>query len=309
MVNQKLPEQLERLLDQYNISEYQVISVNERKGRYCLRAFASNHPVLVKWNTEEQKEACQDLEKEAEIYALLKGKNITPGLINKEPFLTVEYIENNRTLRQSVLDTKNEDHLKIIIGKVFDIYIKMLRELSESTSISCKETAIERQLKMYLFKLMLSGPEGTCIHKPERIKNRIGYKILKKLIVTEKFQANFHDMTLIHGDFHLNNELVDASNNVFIIDFENVIVGNASLELAYWYAQMWALLVENKKYIQILDKKTDQLLEQEYFEKELFWKAVSLYKAGISVNSRFWRSGKKLSLKKRICLWKQKPWK
>lgn len=299
-----LPEQLENLLSDNKVFEYQVVSCNERKGRWLIRACTiSGEKILIKWNEQTQEEACKCLSKEMEIYSILGGAGYTPQVISSGSFLALEYIENSCTLRSYVKKSDDVRLITEIVENALNSYLRMLDGLNKS-SYKSGNWSFGGQLSSYVSKLLLSGPEDTNKHNLEKFRNRI-YSRLVKSCITPKSLKNCaqNQKAVIHGDFHLNNEIVSRNHDVLIIDFEDVMIGSPTLELAYWYAQIWALLYENENYVNILNKKVDEILMQSYFEKDLFWKVVSLYRACISANSRFHKSEKKFPLSKRIKLW------
>lgn len=304
MESQRLPEELKRYLSFQKISRYQVISHNARKGRWCLRAFTSTGAFLIKWNAGEKEDSKQSLDREKEIYEILREKGITPKLLSADPVLITEYIEGSSTLRKYLLYIRDAKTLDLILGKTLRIYIQMLDELQHSPILR-EDITLYDQIGRHLSQLMLSGPEGTRIRIGEKIRNKVYRLWMKKCIAAKYFEHDIVPKMKIHGDFHLNNELVTSSQDVFMIDFENIICGNATLELAYWYVQIWTLLWNNQGFIEILDKNIDEIWVDTYFQKSLFRKAVSLYKMGICVNSRFQRFEKGIPVLKRIALWRK----
>lgn len=302
-----LSEQLEKELCSNGIQKYLIISKNDKKGRVCLKALHENQWKLIKHNDQTSEEAYESLRKEKEIYQVLCDKKITPKLINGLPFFTTEYVESY-TLRQYILilqDSKEDSKEKVlsVIKKVLDNYKLMLKSL-ELLQEKCEKKSFNEQLSIYLSKLMSSGPDGKHVSGIEKIHNRIWSFYLRRFLIRKHFKNFDSKEVVIHGDFHLNNEIIDVDSNVYIIDFENVIYGSATVELAYWYAQMWVLLYENKEYENILHEEISKILMEKYFEQNLFWKVVSLYKVGISMNSQFCKSERKMPVKTRIELWR-----
>lgn len=302
MTNLGLPEQLGKELDDNGIWKYSIISKNDKKGRVCLKAFRAGSWEMIKYNAEEYEEAYKSLYKEVEIYNILRDKKITPKLISSYPLFVMEYIDSC-TLRQYILISwDSKENISLAIKRVLEHYESMLASL-EILKEKCEKNPFDRQLSIFLSKLMSSGPDGKHVFGIEKIHNRILGFYLRKCFIRKHFKNVAFKETVIHGDFHLNNEIIGAGDNIYIIDFENVVCGSATVELAYWYAQMWALLYENEEYENILNKEINKILVREYFEQNMFWRVVSLYKVGVSMNSRFHKFEKKIPLKKRIELW------
>lgn len=302
MSNPILPQELADLLCENQLFHYKIIGRNIRKGRWCVIARTKNNKkVFIKWNSKEQEYAYKALNKEKKVYILLADAKITPELISCDPLFVLDYIEGSAALREYMQTGIDNNSKAEIIETVLNNYLKMLDQLNQCSG-NYENLSFKEQMFSYLSKLMTSGPEGTHIRKWEKKKNRIYSNLLKRYIASQNIKEDILQKTVIHGDFHLNNTLITKTNNALIIDFENVIIGNATLELAYWYAQMWLLLFEMQFDFAILDKKINEVLSYDPFQKELFWRIVPFYKVGISMNSRFYMSGKKMTIRKRIVL-------
>ncbi len=76
-----------------------------------------------------------------------------------------------------------------------------------------------------------------------------------------------------------------------------------TLELAYWYVQIWALLFENEGRIKELNDMISVFIGVRYFDKQIFGQVTLLYKACISMNARF--QEKKMPIRKQIKAWRQ----
>jgi len=287
-------------LHEYGICNYDIISKNERKGRYCLcfcnenydkssswLSAPENEMCMLKWNSKENEADYETLVKEMEIYERLAETDITPKLFAKDPYFVMKYEKDCKTFRNYLLEGPSEESFEVALKSVLDKYAKMLELLNNKTKLEFDSLPpLKQQIRRFHSKLLLSGPEGTKENTKEKTINKI-YKYWFWAI--NRINENDYSTKsyAIHGDFHLNNELVNTECNVFLIDFENVVYGNPNVELAYWYTQAWMLVSAKEEYVRILDEHITILLDIEFFDKKSFWMIVELFKKAIARNSRF----------------------
>lgn len=293
--NNQLPDELKRLLDESRINVYEIIDINIRKKRYCLSGTTClGQHLFIKWNENKPEFAFQGLRREVQIYKCLSKKNITPEIYLDEPFLATKFEHHCNTLRECILNISSDIEFERIMQNAIGVYTRMLDELNHANQykkIEIPEVPFRMLLKKYFSILASSGPRG-CVKtkKWEQLKN----KLVTKMIFCKEYihytKNHNHMFYLAHGDFHLNNLLVNEKLNVFIIDFENIYCGDVNTELAYWYVQIWILINRKSSLQHILDREINQILRLPYFQKELFWEIVALYKIPIKLNRKWHRN-------------------
>lgn len=290
-------QELERL----GIYNYEIISTNKKKGRYCIHIWGKNvqehnqlfegkseTDYLIKWNSRENETAYESLKKEIRVYNWLSETNITPKLVSSNPFFVTKYEKECKTLRAFILSNRESDDFKTIIEAVLKLYVDMLEQLNCCVREDVESvSSTENQIRMFFSKLLLSGPEGTKTKRWEYLKNRV-YKYIFWMLRKADIKKYENDsLYILHGDFHLNNELVNESRKVYLIDFENVLYANPNVELAYWYVQVWVLIYKTSELLDELNYQIEKTLQCAFFNKTVFWEIVSLYKEAIIRNSRF----------------------
>ena len=285
----EFPEQLVAILREKNIDDYKIISVNAAKGRYNLRISAEDgRPLFVKYN-DEKAAGWNSFQKEKEIYSLLKGESYIPRVIYNENILAIEYIEDSCTLRELLLHDDDTELFSHLIRDLIDKYKAFLRKINECPDRELKTLDAGKALNSFLAKLLMSGPYGSKVYKIERFRNKCLYHLFR-----ERYAARINlseNTRAIHGDFHINNILV-ADRKAYIIDLENVVRGNAAIELAYWYVQIWVLVYHNRDLLRILEKEIRSIFDMEMVDEREFYTVVELYQKAILFNRRFHRHEK-----------------
>lgn len=286
----EVPEQLASILREKNIVDYKIISVNAAKGRYNLCVSVEDgSPLFVKYN-DEKAAGWNSFQKEKQIYCLLKDETYIPRVIYNENILAIEYMENSRTLRELLLYNDDTELFSCLIRDVIEKYRAFLGKLKEYPDVELKTFDADKALNSFLGKLLTSGPYGSKVYKIERFRNKFLNHLLRKgyaarIKLSKKTCA-------IHGDFHINNILV-ADRKAYIIDLENVVRGNAAIELAYWYVQIWVLVYQNRNLLSILEKETGSIFDMEMIDEHEFHRIVKLYQMAILLNRRFHRHEKR----------------
>ena len=286
---QEVPEQLAAILREKNIVAYKIISVNAAKGRYNLRTSAEDGcPLFVKYN-DETAAGWNSFQKEKGIYSLLKGEPYIPKVIYNENILAIEYIEDSCTLRELLLRDDDTELFACLIRDVIDKYKAFLWKLNECPDKELKTWDAGKALNSFLAKLLTSGPYGSKVYKIERFRNKCLYHLFRKGYAARINLSQ--NVCAIHGDFHINNILA-ADRKAYIIDLENVVRGNAAIELAYWYVQIWVLVYHNRDLLGILEKEIRSIFDMDMVDEREFYTVVELYQKAILLNRRFHRHDK-----------------
>ena len=110
---------------------------------------------------------------------------------------------------------------------------------------------------------------------------------------------------IIHGDYHLNNILV-LDERLYTIDFENLCIGYAEIELAYLYVQIWALMVKGKEdVIQRMDQLFCETLEKCNLSVGFFTVCQRILLSQISMNRSFFAQERvDIGLTSKVRLWR-----
>lgn len=287
-----VPKELESELNKKGICDYRIISTNKAKGRFNLWALENDGKELcIKWNCNENAYGKGTFKKEKEIYHWLEGETCIPKVVYNEDILATRYIKNGCTLRQWLNKNDDRESFCHLIRDIIQKYQKYLSKINEHTPVNIEKLQGKEQFNMFLNKLLYSGPYGTKVYKIENIRNKILKKLLKRQYAMDIKNGN----SLIHGDFHLNNILIDNSHS-YIIDLENIVYGNVNVELAYWYVQVWMLIYDKKELREILYKEVSVEME-EIIDIEEFSKVVKVYQNAILLNRRFHKNEKKVKIR------------
>lgn len=280
----KMPEQLAEELRKKNIDDYKIISVNAAKGRYNLLASVQDGSSLfIKYN-DVNAAGWNSFQKEKGIYRFLKGETSIPTVIyNEKNILAMEYIEDSCTLREWLLDNENAKAFSCLIRSALEKYRSFLVKLNEYPGEMGTFEA-DSELISFLAKLLLSGPYGSKVYRVERFRNRCLYHLFRWTYASRIKLS--HNAYAIHGDFHINNILVN-DGEAYIIDLENVVRGNAAAELAYCYVQIWVLIHNNRDLLHVLEKEIRSIFDMEMLDEREFYAIVKLYQRAILLNRRF----------------------
>lgn len=292
LLNREIPSELLNELKRRNIYDYEVISVNIAKGRYNIRAMTEDQrDICIKYNDAGGR-GRDSLEKEKKMYQRLVGTLCVPAVIWNESILATEYINNSCTFREWLCEQDDRDRFSIYLNDTLQKYKVFLNKINDVSGNGFNDSGDNNQLEIFFDKLLFSGPYGTGIYKLEKFRNRIiKYFLTKRKVFNNQAEAK---KCLIHGDFHLNNVLV-GDDKAYIIDLENVSYGDANIELAYWYVQVWMLIYNNKEMIEILHKEIDKMFDADLFNIDEFKKIVDLYRFAIIMNRRFHRYESKVN--------------
>ena len=271
-----------------DVQSYEVISVNEAKGRFNLWVSDSTGKELcIKWNDNGNEFGKRTFEKEIEIYRWLEGETSVPKVVYSKSILATEYIKGGCTLREWLEKNSDKELFRHLIRGTMQKYKKYLEKINEHTLTGIKQFQGEEQFYKFLNKLFYSGPYGTKVYKCEKIRNKFLRQILKKWYAADIKTGKL----LLHGDFHLNNILIDGKEP-YIVDFENIVYGNVNIELAYWYVQVWVMIYDNAGLLNILIEEMKREI-REVFDAEEFGRIVKAYEIAILANRRFHKNEKR----------------
>ncbi len=296
----KIPAKLADELKKRNLSNYKIININPAKGRYNLLAVVEDRtPLFIKYN-DPTGAGWNTFSKEKEIYHFMEGEKFIPKALHNEEILATVYIKGSCTLREWLLDNDDPQMFSCLIRNIVRQYQLFLRKLNDYSGKELRTLHADKELNVFLGKLLTSGPYGSKIHKMEKIRNKCFHYFLRKKYASRiKLSEN---TCVIHGDFHLNNILV-AEGKTYVIDLENIIRGNAAIELAYWYVQVWVLVCNNKNLLPILEEEIKSIFDMELFDEKEFRMTVRLYQLAILLNRRFHRHEKRAGSKTIISKW------
>lgn len=291
-------EQFVNWLNEHKIEDYELLEVNERKGRYCISFEINGCKRFLKWNmadSDVHKEFWQLLRKEESIYSLLQGKNISPPYKNIDGVFSVDFIQDAKTLRKRVKElVKHDSNTEELFQLIRDVLFKwqcFIQTLTPLRMEGLKVISPIDEYRKYLGILLLSGPfETKKLRGLEITVNRFLYRFfLKKDMEKSPNMQQFlnnRQYPVTHGDFHANNVII-GNSDCFIIDYENVQHGSPEIEQAYMYAQICLLIRKNKK----LRKRLDNYINNEMLiinNKALFWSIFTVYSKAIRFNRRFY---------------------
>ena len=280
----EIPEQLAEELKKKDIDDYKIISVNAAKGRYNLLASKKDGSSLfIKYNDVDAA-GWNSFQKEKGIYRFLKGETSIPTVMyDEEDILAMEYFEDSCTLREWLLNRENAKEFSCLIRSTLEKYRAFLAKMSEYPE-EMGTLKADNELSSFLAKLLLSGPYGSKVYKAERFRNRCLYHLFRWIYASRiKLTDNAY---AIHGDFHLNNILVN-DGEAYMIDLENVVRGNAAAELAYCYVQIWVLIHKNRELLDILEREIRSIFDIEMIDEGEFNTIIKLYQKAILCNRRF----------------------
>lgn len=287
-------KQIERVplswFEKNGIRDYDIIMSNPWKGRQCYVFKGKNgEKLFLKWNDREQSHTPHRLlmEKEENIYQILKQTDITPRYIGGEMFVT-EYIDDGLTLRRTIKDLLLKGYDEQAINILQEVFCKWKRFRKE---VGLKPKFVEKcepfyTYNRYLMSLLVSGP----IETPKSIfihyRNRVVLSIFRfhyNRRIIELLQNK--EKEIIHGDFHMNNVMIGKGGHAFLLDFENVRTGLAEIELAYMTAQVIHLTEANESF----NKRVLQMIDELDLVKDynIYKRILAIYKKAIAFNPRF----------------------
>ncbi|GEM_PF-2547540 len=270
--------------------DYQVVSllhVNLRKKSYIIKLLRENQFFVLKaCDLHATGDTKKRLDKERKFYLEHNDIEIFPQLITyEENALVLEFIES-QTLREVIVEREN-----VLLPLLENL--KVLHRTFQHT-YHTQEIDYYDTLNRYLTSL--------CCSRPIQAKNikvgvidRLFNRIIRKLVIAKMryIMKDFDDKNLTSGvshmDFHYNNILVDPSNTIKFIDFENIQYrGYFEFDILY-------LLVMIEVYIS--DEQLSSALQQ--YKQTLFnsnrhlEKIDNLYRLMITLNPQFFLHSKK----------------
>lgn len=300
----EIPEELKTLLNKYQITDVKILEVNERKGRWDISGFTiKKQQVFIKWNQHCNELEYNWLQLENSIYKDMDN-TFSVKYFPEFPFFSVEYINNCKNFRE--VDLSDCTVFEIIMDNFVENYVLMHHFLqSQKTKLDIKATDIEaaflRDARTFFGKLLYSGPLGTKGKRYEKLLNKVVGFLFKHIIRIHFMEFCPACLSVIHGDLHLGNIILDDTGRMYIIDFENVRTGVSEFDILYCYAQIYELIKNlGKRHIDLLNKGMNKLIEQLSLNTRLFWGGGILYRVAIIHNSRFHINEEKADLKDKI---------
>ena len=228
------------------ITRYEIVMSNPWKGRRCFVFWNSDGARhFLKWNDTDENFAHHRylMEKEEQIYRLLKTTDISPRYIGGDMFVT-EYVEGGETLRnklKEVLRLGNENEALNLLHATFEKWQQFRKVVNRHQEFVEKKN-VNYIFNRYLSSLIVSGPIDTKWSRAMFYRNRILQLFFR--IRYRKFGKTLlqgYPAEAIHGDFHLNNVMIDENRHVYLLDFESVKTGRSEIELAYFVVQLYQL--------------------------------------------------------------------
>lgn len=282
------------LLDWFNekqVKNLEVVENNPRKGRWCFSYLCfDNNRSFLKWNDglPQHEQYKRQLDKEWQIYNILAGEGITPEIKQGGAFYEYQFLQGE-TLRKRLI-TLHEGN-----GKKDEVAVRLVREtlnkwinfieVVKKTGVDLETASPSWEFSSrYLWALLLSSPVGEKLGKWEKYRNNILYVLLSRLFTKYIVKAiNDQQITpsLVHGDFHANNVLVDSNEEIFLIDFEDARKGIPELELAFMLS-MLSGLVNKQTWRAIMNELKEKNIS--CINKRLMLRVLSIYQFAVRCN-------------------------
>ena len=242
--------------------------------------------------------------KEIQFYLENRNLGFLPNLVNYgNNFLLLEYFESV-TLRKWLIKylqsskKKKEENIQNNFKILMKIFIEDLGKMFLIKQNTRKDPSnIQKQLLDNWTKFLLSGPMGSKRRKNEdiiailiNISIRIPISILFKKLINKNYIIQDDKFNwLSHGDFHLNNILVESEGTTIkIVDWENINKSSSLVDLSYIYVMIQFLFEDfplHQKYISTLFRNL--LIKYNHHLEFLFFKICKYLKISISTNRRF----------------------
>ena len=285
------PQDIKRFFKDHGVLKYKLIQYNNKKRRYCFKIYDGENTYFFKWNSYEPQyyKYYQLLNKELEIYRYLCKTNITPKYHSRfGDFFVTDYLKDQITLRGYIIKYGYNNMTVKLIKIALTKWKRFVKEINNS-GINLPVQLIPAQGERHISVLINSGPFGTSSSHLYTVIKKIYRRILMFIYGNNFFMktSKIIEPRVVHGDFHLNNLIISKNTNeVYLADFECSEYASAEYELAFFMAQIWKLLNNNKKVMCDLN----DFIKNE-FSKELnlsiYLKAKNLYISAIRFNNRF----------------------
>lgn len=165
--------------------------------------------------------------KELKNYNILNKFIKCPELLfhdNINKLLIFEFIEN-----QESYEFKSN-----ILDKVFEV---------QNSLQKCNEFQIKKNKPLQFY-------DALAISKFKYIDK----KLLKYIL---KFRHKYKYDSIIHGDLKLDNILINPNNDLIVLDFENLGIGDKTFELSYFFS---SLVLYKFSFFEVIDFTSNQTL-------------------------------------------------
>lgn len=283
-----------KLLDNLSKKKLQleeIIFFNLRKKRFTILVSNSKGSrYILKWEDISVIGKSFSLCKEIAFYTKYENRfNFFPVLTDVDSnSIRMDYFDSI-TLREWLIDNKVQD-IQLFQKAINNIIIDL--DLLYKTEISGNNKEIN--FNKFIGKLMLSGPMNTKRTAIELTISRILNKLLGKLInpyFNLKYQQLFKaekvkNFSLVHGDLHLNNVLINEQMDYKIIDWENAKNDFWILDLVYFLSNTIPLL-ENPAKRYLLAQIETIIFQNEKKGIVFFKRVLNIHIRAVCTNRRF----------------------
>lgn len=281
-----IPNELKNELNNIGAIFQKVIFANENKGRYTIQILWNNAECILKWNDKNHKEHLDKLMKEIDFYKKLQVDDdayLPKIFCIAENYIIMEKLIGD-SARNALIHICNSDNKRII--EILDGIRAAIRWLYlENEIFDVKNTKIDvsKEINNYIYKMLNSGPMNT--------KNNFWDEkvlILLSLFITKKVKKVIPDLgSMVHGDLHLNNFFAIVDGKVCILDWENTKIGSRDLELAYLFAQVNYLLIDNDRYRTYWKDSVLHDISKLNMSEKIFMYYADLFTVIIECNPRY----------------------
>lgn len=224
-----------------------VIFYNALKGRYTIQILWKNSECILKWNEKGFIEYLGKLKKEIGFYEKMQQKDVPyiPKVLHvSDNYFIQEKLNGDSTRNVLVYENRVKDKsIRAVLDEIRDavewMYLENELFISENKYIDT-----QKELKSYIGKMLKSGPMNT---KNSYLMDKVlgVLSVLTMKSIDRLDNSCLQNGLIIHGDLHLNNFYSTDDGRVCILDWENTKIGSRYLELAYLYAQVNYLLIDN----------------------------------------------------------------
>lgn len=287
----EIPVEIKKWFADQGVGSYNLVEYNPRKGRWCLSFVdKDNRRLFLKWNENDEQHIAfyNSMEMEEHIYKCLRKSGITPKYYGGGQFVT-ECISNPKTLREVIKELINyndDSALYRVVIRSLDKWQDYIASSNIDFLFLCDPKC---EYDRYLYSTLLACPMNTIMGPNEKKRNGYIFKIIKKLL-NNKISKLVNDEQLVlkktHGDFHLNNIMIDDKGDLYLIDFEDSKICLPEIELAYFMSQVLILLRKKNQVKFMINKYVDDSIVV-LSDKKLYRKILRLFNFTIQFNTAF----------------------
>ena len=279
-----------RWFEEQGITDYDLVMSNPRKGRQCYMFVDSDgNKCFLKWNDslESNSVHCVLMQKEEKVYKLLQNTNIAPRYLGGGMFVT-DYVDGGETLRKrlkKLLRQRQDEQALCLLRETFKKW-KLFCEVVNMNGMIADQQDATVLFDSYLMSLLVSGPIETKKNIFIHYRNRLLLSLFRLYLKNNLYKKLASIIPVsVHGDFHLNNIIVDSRDDVFLLDFENVKTGLTDIEMAYIIAQIDNISEANDNFREKLVVIINEL--DLVKDCDIYRKILKVYRKAIHFNKRF----------------------